>query len=237
MTNEHVSDLTWDRLHAGHLAPALGEDARQHAAACPQCAARGAALEAEHRRFATFGPPLRAARPRRAWRAIAPVLAVAAAAAVLLRIGEDPPPGPTRLKGSFAITAFAGRDGDAVPLGVGDPVFPGDRLQLSYSAERAGHLAVLAIDGAGSVDVYFPAGGAMAWSAAAGHRIALPASTELDDVLGDERLWIAYCEKPQPLAPLVSALAAQGVAAPPPPGCQLQRMRFDKRARSGGGVR
>jgi hypothetical protein len=230
-----VSDLTWDRLHAGWLAPALADQARQHAAGCPRCAERGAALAAEHRGFVAAPPPLPAPSVRRAWRAIASALAVAAVAIAIARIGADRPHDAMRSKGGFGVTAFAGRDLNAVPLGTGDPIFPGDRLQLSYSAERDGHLAVLAIDGAGQVDVYFPAGATMTWAAAAGRRIALPASTELDDVLGEERLWITWCDRPQPLAPLVAALRERGFAAEPPPACEVQRLRFDKRARRPGG--
>jgi hypothetical protein len=238
MTIQHVSDLTWDRLHAGHLPPALADQARQHAAGCPVCGARGAELEAAHRRFVASPPPLVAARrARRAWQVVVPALAVAAAAVLILRIGVDEPREATRTKGGFAVTAFAGRDRDAVPLGNGDPILPGDRLQLSYSAERAGHLAVLAIDGAGQVAVYFPAGETTTWAARAGYRIALPASTELDDVLGEERLWIVFCRQPQPLAPLVDALRDRGIAAEPPPACEVQRLWFDKRAHSAGGSR
>jgi hypothetical protein len=236
MTIEHVSDLTWDRLHADCLAPALADQARQHAAGCPRCAERGAALAAEHGRFVAAPPPLRAMVPaRRAWPAIVSALAVAAVVLAIVGVRPDRPPGATETKGGFGVTVFAGRDRDAVPLGTGDPIFPGDRLQLSYSAERAGHLAALAIDGAGHVEVYFPAGATMTWPAAAGHRVALPASTELDDVLGEERLWIVFCDRPQPLAPLVAALRERGIAAEPPPACEVQRLRFDKRARSGGG--
>jgi hypothetical protein len=235
MTMQHVSDLTWDRMHAGQLAPGLADLARLHAARCAPCAARRAELEAAHRRFVAVPPALRAAvRPRRAWRAIVPALAVAAVAIAIARIPDG---ARERSKGGFAVTAFAGRDGDAVPLGTGDPIFPGDRLQLSYSAARPGHLAVLAIDGAGQVEVYFPAGATTTWAAEAGHRIALPASTELDDVIGEERLWVVFCERAQPVAPIVATVRERGIAAEPPPGCEVQRLGFDKRVRGAGGSR
>jgi hypothetical protein len=226
---EHVSDLTWDRLHAGNLTPALVDQVREHVAGCPRCAARGAALHAAHRRFVDAPPPLRAP-PVRAWRLMVPAFAVAAAALAFVLVGEERE--ATRMKGGFAVTVFAGRGGDAVPLGAGDAIFPGDRLQLSYSAPRNGHLAVLAIDGAEHVEAYFPSS-ATTWPAAAGDRIALPTSTELDDVRGEERLWIVFCDRPQPLAPLIAALAERGIAAEPPPGCEVQRLRFDKRSREG----
>jgi hypothetical protein len=226
---EHVSDLTWDRLHAGSLGPALVDQVRQHVAACSPCAERGAALEATHRRFVAAPPPLRASRVG-AWRVMGPAFAVAAAALVfVLARGERE---ATRTKGGFAVTVFAGRGGDAVPLGAGDAIFPGDRLQLSYSAPRDGHLAVLAIDGAEHVEAYFPSG-ETTWPAAAGHQIALPASTELDDVLGDERLWIVFCDRPRQLASLIAVLAERGAQAEPPRGCEVQRLQFDKRSRGG----
>jgi hypothetical protein len=239
MTIEHVSDLTWDRLHAGELASALAERAREHAAICRSCEARRTALEDAHRRFAASAPRLRmarSARPAMVWRVIGPVFAAAAVLTVLVWFGGDER-GGTRTKGGFVVTAFAGRDGDAVPLGAGDPVFPGERLQLSYSAASAGHLAVIAIDGAERVGVYFPADGSTTWPAAAGHRIALPASTELDHVLGNERLWIVFCDRSMALAPLVAQLAAHGIAAQPPAGCEVQRLQFAKRSRSAQGGR
>ena len=226
---EHVSDLTWDRLHAGSLAPALVDQVRHHAAACSSCAARGAALDAAHRRFIAAPPPLRASRVH-AWRVMVPAFAVAAAALVVVLVGGERE--ATRMKGGFGVTVFAGRGRDAVPLGAGDAIFPGDRLQLSYSAPRDGHLAVLSIDGADRVEAYFPSS-ETTWPAAAGHQIALPVSTELDDVLGDERLWIVFCDRPRPLAPLIAVLAERGVAAEPPPGCEVQRLRFAKRSRGG----
>lgn len=71
-------------------------------------------------------------RSRRGWLSRRPLAAV-----IWFGAGRATP--AARLKGGFVVTAFAGRGGDAVPLGTGDPLFPGDRLQLSYSAERAGH--------------------------------------------------------------------------------------------------
>lgn len=251
--NEHVSDLTWDRLHAGQLDDALADRARGHAAACASCEARRAQLAAAHERFASAPPPLRAAHPMRAlraavathrWRTVAPalVLALAAAVAIVLAwprrgalgttVAHGDHRAATRYKGGFAVTAFAGRDGDAVPLGAGDPIFPADRLQLSYSAERAGHLAVLSIDGAERASVYFPTDSATTWPAPAGHHITLPASTELDDVLGNERLWIVFCDRAQSLAPLVGLLTDGGVAAQPPEGCEVQRIGLTKQLRS-----
>jgi hypothetical protein len=162
---------------------------------------------------------------------------MAAAVLAIVRPGRDVERTSTRTKGGFVVTVFAGRERDAVPLGTGDPIFPGDRLQVSYSAARDGHLAVLAIDGAGRVAVYFPADATTTWPASAGHRIALPASTELDDVIGEERLWIVFCDLAQPLAPLVAAVGEHGVAAEPPAACEVQRLRFDKRPRGAGGAR
>lgn len=218
----HVSDFTWDRLHAGQLSAPLVAAARLHAAGCARCAARDAAIVAELARFAV---PLRARRAR--WWLAAPALAAAAALILVLR----PPPPGERSKGGFAVTAFAGRAGDAVPLGAGDAVYSGDRLQLTYSAAQPGHLAVLALDGAGQTNVYFPTDGTTTWPAAPGHALPLPSSTELDGVLGAERLWIVFCADPQPLAPMLAELRAHGLAAAPPTGCAVQRLTLAKAAR------
>lgn len=272
MTMQHISDLTWDRQLAGDLPAELADQVLRHTAECAPCAARGAQLEADLRRFQARPPPLaprasapqasgkdNAPRPRdgaapapRAspwWHArwAIPVLATAVVAVAVVpqilapRIGGDhggAGSAPTvRSKGGFAVMAFAGRDRDVVTLGPGDPIFPGDRLQLSYSAEQPGHLAVLAIDGAGAVSLYFPPDATTTWPAVAGQRIALPTSTALDDVVGEERLWIVHCSAPQPLAPLVARLAAEGVNAAPPVDCEVQRLSFNKRARAAEGQR
>jgi hypothetical protein len=268
MTVQHISDLTWDRQLAGDLPAELSDQVLRHTAECALCAARGAQLEADLRRFQASPPSLLAPcvsapqtsgedsvpRPRNGaaaapratpwWHArwaipaAAAVVAVAVVPQIVARrlAGDQGGAGsaPTaRSKGGFAVMAFAGRDRDVVTLGPGDPIFPGDRLQLSYSAEQAGHLAVLAIDGAGAVSVYFPPDAATTWPAVAGQRIALPMSTALDDIVGEERLWIVHCSAQQPLAPLVARLTVEGVNAEAPVDCEVQRLSFDKHARAG----
>lgn len=259
-SSAHVSDLTWDRLLAGDLEPSLVARAERHASACAMCAARRDLLEDDRRRFQAAPPTLMAGGasepaaeleirrpgpgPAPWWRRglrplwLAPGLAAALAVALLVprwwaRVGAEDDgssPAGARRKGGFAVTVFAGREGRAVALGAGDPVYPGDRLQLTYSAERAGHLAVLSIDGQGRVTVYFPADASTTWPAAAGEGIPLPRSTELDDVLGEERLFTVFCDLPRPLLPLVEGLEARGDLAPAPPGCEVRRFSLDKRA-------
>ena len=111
--------------------------------------------------------------------------------------------------------------------GAGDVVHPGDQLQLTYSSEERGFIAVLSRAGAGAASVYFPAGARAAWPAPPGRDQRLPASTVLDRALGRETIYALHCAEPIAIEPVRRRLAAGAAAFPP--SCTVEEIPLDKR--------
>ncbi|MCB9754907.1 MAG: DUF4384 domain-containing protein [Myxococcales bacterium] len=249
-----LSDLVLDQLRVGELAASLATRARSHVIACDRCRARQRELD-EDAASATL-PPLPASPPetiadispapprRRAWPAVAGLTAAAAAAVLAIvslleppRVGGDgsrvetggPEPAATRSKGAPALQVFIRRDGAVLEGSPGAVVHPGDALRFAYSWTESGYVAVLGRDGAGAVNVYVPTGD-RARPVAPGERAMLPDAVALDDVVGEEVLYGVFCAREPSLAALERAVAARP-DAPAIPGCQVDRVRLDKRAR------
>lgn len=180
--------------------------------------------------------------------------ALAAAAAVLLVIarpapdarpetgpgaGPDVRPGAgpgtaqvagsdVRRKGAASVAVFIQHQG-VMRLGhSGDVVYPGDALQLAYSTAHPAHLAVLGRDQAGLASVYF-AEGERAAAIAPGEQVPLPSSIVLDDTLGTEVLYALLCEQAVAVEPARQELERSG-SVPAMAGCQVEELRFEKRA-------
>lgn len=120
---------------------------------------------------------------RRVWFAV-PVLAVAAAAVVALRV---PTERPTHvLKGSEGDLGFyVLRDGQVYP-GDTDAVFrAGDRLQFTYRTPHS-RLVLLSVDGDGHFTLFYPEAGEAGVPVTPGDRHVLDGSLILDDAPGPE---------------------------------------------------
>lgn len=229
---DHVSDLQWDRLLAGELTAEAGEVTRVHAGDCAACAARLRQLSAERdaflRRPAGFSYARPTPRAHRRWAAA--LLPVLAAAVVVMIVRARPDPAGERPKGGGpTLLLAAGHPGALVPVASGDLIRPRAYLQAGYTAARDGFGAVLARDGAGAVMAYVPRSGDAMVPLPAGTEQSFPHSTVLDDVVGDERIVIVWCEAPHPVAPMLAALRA-GQAIARPAGCALRDVVLDKRA-------
>jgi hypothetical protein len=178
MSSSHLSRHTLTRLHAGELPCEEEARAAAHLQACAPCAHKRASLvsdaEAFERRipFARFevgvrqklSPP---APTSRRWLAgLVPVLSLAAALLLLLvqpqQAGEGRTRGLNRLKGASAVTLrIAAADGaqrTASPLAP-EPLAPGDRVRIGYTAQEAGYVLALSVDAAGEVSLLYPQSG------------------------------------------------------------------------------
>lgn len=219
--SDHVSDLAIDRMLASEV---IDADVRAHLASCERCTGRLAELERER---AAFAIPLAkpAASRRSAWLAAAGALAAAAIVLVVVRRSDDP--SGTRTKGSTSpvleLHVVDQRSGGAtsVPVTAATVLHPGDTIQATYASASPGHGAVLSLDGAGAATVYVPVAPLAAGSG------SFPAATILDDVLGTERLAIVWCPAPFAVEPLLVALKARTLVAPP--GCTIAQLEVAKR--------
>ncbi len=245
------SDLRMDRFLAGELTEAEQTAFSRHVASCGRCAGRLASISAERARLDERAPAfltaaaaqplanasLSGAAPPSVWRKAAPALTIlAAAAAVVLWVARPDRALPpvvsgetTQAKGGSRIGFYVAR-GEELELGSsGDPVFPADRLQFYYSTDSAGYLALVSVDGARVVSVYFPSG-PKAELVRAGREVALPRSWILDQTLGDELVWGLFCDKAIELESVRTALEASPTSAPRVPGCHVDGLRLVKRA-------
>jgi hypothetical protein len=145
----HLSPHDCDLLCAGLLGPDQATPLREHAAGCPDCAARLADAEAARAAFLVKNPPPARARalldevgrprPRRWWWLPAMGSAVAAAAVLLLLFRPSPP--ETRLKGG-ALSCRLMRGGEVLVL-----------VEAGHTAEaRAGDVLRCTFDG--NVEVF-----------------------------------------------------------------------------------
>lgn len=231
-----LSDLCLDELVAGEAADPGA--ARAHLSSCVACAERLAAIEADQRAFEEDGPRLAlpssapGRRRRWLWPAVATTSAALAAAAIAVAVthsDRDDAWGPgIRSKGGARVGFFVKR-GDAVREGApGEIVRPGDSLRFTYSSARAAYLAIVSVDGAERVTVYFPRA-AVAEQVEPGQDRELPGSTILDDTLGEESIYALFCERPEELGPLRAAFAASPRTPPIPEGCAVDRVTIEKR--------
>jgi hypothetical protein len=110
------------------------------------------------------------------WRSSIGLLAAAAAVLVGLRVyapsaesGES-----LRPKGADRFDVAVQRGQDRFRLAAHAKVLPGDQLGFFYSSSTKGHLAILSVDAAGSVDVLHPSNSASSTQIEAGVHVPLP---------------------------------------------------------------
>jgi len=245
-----LSDLRLDQARVGELAQEALAELDAHLRSCARCRERQRSLDEAHAQVEV--PPLHLPAPkalgealgeatpgRRWWRAGAAGLAVAAAALLVVFVRPTGPdelsvdasagPGPTtRTKGGPTLHFHVRRDGRVFEGGPGELIRPGDALRFAYSWPEGGSIAVLSRDGAGTVSAYFPPGD-HTFPAAGGQEIDLPGAILLDDVVGDEILFGIFCAEPRSIATLERAIDARP-DDPEVAGCQIDRVRVDKRA-------
>jgi hypothetical protein len=231
-----LSDFALDRRLAGEFAPAEEASALEHVATCRRCERRWAELRAGRDAFAAEAPPLSlgavpARGGGRAWRVVAGGC-VAAAAVVALVLRGHPDDAGTRAKGgSSARFGFFVRHAGTVREGrSGERVQPGDALRFVYRGRDPRYIAVLSVDGAGRASTYFP-DSPVAPREEPG--VALPASTVLDDTLGEERLYGVSCPDPFDVEMLRKALEAAPRQSPAPKGCDVDAIVVRKEAALG----
>lgn len=144
----------------------------------------------------------------------------AAALALLLVVGlgdegAEPAGLDTRLKGDgVALSLYVVQpNGEASPGVPGQAVQAGTVLQLVYEASEHRYGALLGVDGAGAVSVYWPSAGDTLAELASGSG-RYPFALELDDTAGRERFYAVFANAPLRLAALREVLADAGAGEP-----------------------
>jgi hypothetical protein len=230
----HPSEL---ELHH-HVLGASADDQRatvaQHVQTCPACAGALAGLQSAHDEFprgaeARIGAAL-ARRPTFRWPRGARVrllalLTLPVAAALLLRLGANHrspdedliPKGPAPSVGQPQLEIFARRGNHVRAVGPGaEPLRAGDaiRFALRRPAQLA-YVLVVAVDGAGAINLYYPDGATEAARLPEGvARLELPGSIVLDDSAGPERVFALFGAQPFTFASVRAALGSLAARGP-----------------------
>ncbi|MBC8067335.1 MAG: DUF4384 domain-containing protein, partial [Deltaproteobacteria bacterium] len=118
--------------------------------------------------------------------------------------------------------------GKAVRLVDGDTTHPGDTLRFEVSCATPQHVAVLSVDGAGTISAYHPTG-PRAERVEPGQHVVLDGAIELDDVLGRETLHAVFCSEAVAVDELRAALERDRDAPHFADGCTSARMVLEKR--------
>lgn len=148
-------------------------------------------------------------RRRRRW--LAPLVAAAGLAAVLLVVTRHAPvpqePETTRVKGAARLLVFKQVGEQAEQLDADDVVRAGDVIQLRYNAGGARYGVIASIDGGGGVTLHFPASEDAPTDVAGGTR-TLPEAFALDDAPRFERFFFVTANEPIDTAATLEALRA-----------------------------
>ncbi|HSN28172.1 MAG TPA: hypothetical protein VLT45_17925 [Kofleriaceae bacterium] len=182
--------------------------------------ARVAALrEANARELAAYPPGPAVAqiearlrrRPKRRRTWVAPLVAAAGLAAVLLVVTRHAPrgaePETTRVKGAARLLVFKQVGEQAEKLDADAVVRAGDVIQLRYNAGGARYGVIASIDGSGGVTLHFPASEDAPNDVAGGTR-TLPEAFALDDAPRFERFFFVTANEPIDTAATLDALRA-----------------------------
>lgn len=237
--NACLSDLILDEWLADELDADQRALAAQHIATCAACRARMDTIEAETAAFLSQAPTLgehnalvgdlneaqRIVKRNRFRMVASSVFALAAmvSLAVITQRSDE----QTRLKGNAHVDFFIKR-GEQITQGAsGDVVHPGELLRFTYSSARDTHLALINVDGKGAT-VYYPPDSVTAAAIARGKQQALDFSVELDEQVGQERVFAVFCPDTFEIANVVATL--RGPQPTPPNGCHLDVITLQKEA-------
>jgi hypothetical protein len=205
-----LSDRLLDRLRLGEMSELEREAAQSHLAGCSLCQRQRAELALAPSLLPNLAQTTGdAAHGRRTFRVGRPMvgLLLAAAMGLVLVVRARPREAidgaqasaslaaqGTRLKGapfSFGVIVRRATSGRVEPLAEGATLSVGDALRFRVYAPQGGYLAVVDLDGAGTVSSFVPAGGGALPLAQGGSKV-LDGSVVLD-VSGDERLIAVLC--------------------------------------------
>ena len=194
---ECASDLRFDAWLAGELSTPAQTELVMHVASCARCSERQQRIVQARERFDTSLDAVISARPANAAprersaeltlrlgrRSVTAGVCVALAAAAMFALLPKREPAGDRVKGGEHVSFFVKR-GDTVQRGAHKQrVQPGDKLRFAYTAMAPRYLAILSVDVASTVSVYYPASDRAA-RVPPGVEMALPSAVELDACSG-----------------------------------------------------
>jgi hypothetical protein len=215
--SEHPTEWTLRRLHAGELPTAEATRARTHAADCERCAAvlRQAEeaqrqFEAEHS-FERFEAGVEKAveksrkqeltrsTSRQRWMGPAVALAATVLLVVAVRplMATNPGSGVRTKGGAVAELRIGGGEGSqrVARVDAAEPLAPGERVRLGYTADARRYVLALSVDAAGEVTPLYPEAGESLPVEPGAEMHWLPGSLEFTGA-GAERVVVVLSDAP-----------------------------------------
>lgn len=220
MTPRCPSDLALEKLLLDPASSAL----EPHLSGCARCQARLAEMKRQGEDFlryvfpATVGAVEEAAARRRSWSLlswIAPLPALAAAAAIVLMVGPGTPPSDwiaTKGGNSMGLAVFLQGGGGIHPARDGEAVPATSSVRFKVRPARPCRLWVLSVDAAGQVSRIFPTEGEGGVEVV--RTTELPGGAVLDGQPGPERFLALCAPGPLPYARVEGAVRAAVSAGP-----------------------
>ncbi|HUI91216.1 MAG TPA: hypothetical protein VLX68_03110 [Chitinivibrionales bacterium] len=192
---------------AGDLPAAKRDAIKRHVASCEQCAGYLASQESEKAAFLRE-QPFETTAARSSVRHTGKLLlytrrqAYALAASLILLVGASylflssrPEPG-YRIKGETALKLFVKNREGGVEKRAGREYFTGEKIQFLYSCGAKNNFALVSMDTAGAVTVYYPQSRDSSLSLERGQDLPLPNSIALDEYTGRELFIGIFSERP-----------------------------------------
>ncbi len=239
LSRGHLSSEAIDLLLLAALPATEATEAKQHLDGCDECRGRWRELNEDKQRFeqfvfartlpkvearvaasrASFFMRAFAFRPhffdRFKLRILIPVMAVAAAAAVVASMGpgtqtEDDVYVGIKGGAQASLEVFAVRGaGGVFQVAPGSTLQPKDRIGFMVNPAGAKYLMVASRDGAGVFSVYHPFGAQQSQPVTpAKTKLELPTKVELDETLGAERVVAVLSDEPVTAEQVEAALKA-----------------------------
>lgn len=241
ISTDCVSELLLDQYLLDELDDPARARCEEHFHLCQQCRERIAEREAGFEAFAQSvdegrRAPLRAPGTRRRthYRFLAAAAAFAAAAILLIAflpgILAPPPPELGRKGASVKLLYWVKRAGEVWQGAPGEVLRQGDAIRFAYSTDTDHYLALLSVDGRGTISVYHPTG-PFPLRVRAGRKLLLPHSIILDDAPGRETVYAVFCTERVAVASLRAALRRSKVQPRFPGSCRVASIHFEKQDR------
>jgi hypothetical protein len=230
-----LSDLVFDRLLAGEIDDQQRRFVASHLEKCIDCQARYKEIIIGQQSFqnAANGIVLKGNKEKSSRRPLNFYwLAASSAALIILFTGLwiavfDQRDLGTRTKGDNKIGFFVKHGAKVRQGSPGEVICPGDSLRFVYSSRQPTYLAIVSVDQAQQVSVYYP-DGKTAKLIEAGREIALPESVVVDDVLGQETFYGLFCREPVELERIKQIFAGQPNKPPIPDVCTVDSFQIVK---------
>ncbi len=214
---KHYDTIQLTSYHTGDLPDELMEEISTHLNVCQECKLVVEKLQEEKENFLnefpfeslSFDEPAEtkiAAFPNRAMRVISSIAALLVITVSVQFMNNEDSLGTVSFKGENNFTILSSNTEGEITERDEQSYFPGERIQICYTAMDSLYLSLLSIDEKGSVSRYFPVEGDVSTVISPGVKVPLTHSIRLDSYIGKEFYIQVLSEKPYVIDELITEI-------------------------------